>query len=412
MGHPVPLVTFPVYKISPSSGRLQSRYPYGDQPGIVVSGQQLQQALMALSTGQTAVDLGPYTINGTGFGVRTAAENWLDKRISQLAVNVVPINNNGSLWQDWSALQSSTGRYPYISSEQTWSRNRSYAFDVRASTGTAGEYKQTLFLDTGAVGYTRMYTNCLIYLTYDNLLTGSYLQWKMMRWYNNADVLDGGNGNNMRGGYLTQQIRPGATASDTLFTGFQNAGTVGSPNVNQWVFYPQTLPKKGAWYRYETWMRQNTTPGTANGFFRLKCTDPTSNTAIADTSISNIIWNGAANDCLFRYLVLQNYFGNATDPAHPGDPPFAQADNGNACAWYGSIYACFAGTDDAFKHVVMTDSNSFATAGYHETQPVSAWGNTDIPITMNQARFPTLAGKYFHMIGGTNEAPIAIVPIT
>lgn len=49
MGHPFSQVTDAVFKVSPATGRLEGRWPYGNRPGIFMNAQQGQQGSFSLS---------------------------------------------------------------------------------------------------------------------------------------------------------------------------------------------------------------------------------------------------------------------------------------------------------------------------------------------------------------------------
>lgn len=65
MGHPVSLLTTAVYAISPATGRLEARYPYGNMPGVFMSPRQQQQGSFVVGSSSPG---GIITLNGTGFG--------------------------------------------------------------------------------------------------------------------------------------------------------------------------------------------------------------------------------------------------------------------------------------------------------------------------------------------------------
>lgn len=298
----------------------------------------------------------------------------------------------------WSLLAPSTSKRPTFSTEQILNRTKSVMFDTRNST----EYKQTLFFDTGASGYVSMYTSAYIYLTHEDILTGQYLQWKMIRWYNAADVQDGTNGNSFRGYYLTQQIRPTGTDNDLLFTGFQNAGSVGSPNIVQATKYPTPgFPKKDAWYRYETWLVKNSSPGTADGYFRAKCTNASTGATVTDNSYSDIILNGNADDGNFRYLVLQNYFGNAQDGGFG-----SSHDNLYACAWWDDIYVAWdTSTRSTPPRVELVDNATYASATVRLNCKVNSIVGTTWNIEVNKGRMADLTGKYWAFFAAGSSTP-------
>ena len=241
----------------------------------------------------TVAHNGEVTINGSGFGSNSLAQEFLGgDRVDALANNA-RIDQQG--WANWSMMTPSTATYPHVTTERGWSGGKSIAFDTRGTT----EYKQTLFYDTGSSGFNFLYTNALIYLDHIDLLSGSYLQWKMMRWYKVPDVLDHAQG--LSGAYMSNRV-----ASSSFFTGF-NAST----QFTNW--FSGNLPGRRSWYRYETWLRMNSSPGTGNGTFRVKVTNPTTGAVVADNTYNNVMFNASGDSGNFRYLVIQNYYGNASD---------------------------------------------------------------------------------------------------
>src|SRR5262249_19317545 len=148
----------------------------------------------------------------------------------------------------------------------------------------------------------------------------------------------------------------------------------GGGNVQTTHWFDQdgltVLPGRGAYYRYETWLRLNSSPGVADGYFRVRVTDPSTGAVVADNVLPDIVFNGTADTGNFRWLVLQNYFGNATNGGYD------QPDNANAVAWWDDIYISYGTTDDAFKYAVVADNEDASSAAYKEIQPVLSWSDT------------------------------------
>lgn len=273
----------------------------------------------------------------------------------------------------WSLMTPSTATYPHVSTERSWSGGKSIAFDTRGTT----EYKQTLFYDTGSAGYQTLYTNALIYLDHDNLLPGSYLQWKIMRWYKVADVMD--HAENLSGAYMSNPMGSGMVG---VFTGWN---TDQGHFVN-WFTSGSNLPYKGAWYRYETWVKMNSAPGVADGLFRVKVTNPVNGTVVANNVISNVVWNGRGDTGNLRYLIIQNYFGNATDGG------YSQAANGNAVAWWDDIYV-----SQSEARVELCNAATWAQCTNREIQPASSWANGSITVKLNKGAQASVADAYLYV---------------
>ena len=202
------------------------------------------------STNGTAADNQEITVSGSGFGSNALQQEFLGGTKVDSLANGARVDQQS--WPNWSLMTPSTATYPHVSTERGWSNAKSIAFDTR---GTS-EYKQTLFYDTGSAGFSYLYTNGLIYLDHMDLISGSYLQWKMMRWYKVADVADHAQG--LSGTYLSNRVQ-----SSSFFSGFNSAG-----QYTNWL-NGAGLPGRRAWYRYETWLRMNSAPGTGNGMFRV-----------------------------------------------------------------------------------------------------------------------------------------------
>jgi len=322
----------------------------------------------------TAANDQTVTITGTGFGTDNLRQTWfggttgfVDSRADGTRIDQMSIPG-------LSLLQPSTATYPHVSTERSWSNGHSIAFDVRNTT----EYKQTLFLDTGSSGYNYLYTNALIYFTHDNLASGSYLQWKMMRWTRTATVVDGD------GGYMAN--RPNALA---FFTNFNSNG-----QTTFWFNAAGTrdLPGRGAWYRYETWTQLNSSPGTANGQFRVRVTNPTTGAVVVDNNFTNVMYNGPSNSGNFRYYVLQNYFGNA------GDSGSGQPDNANAAAWWDDIYV-----SQSQARVEICTSPTYSGCTSREIQPASSWADGSVTVKLNKGNMATMGSTYLYVTNSRGE---------
>jgi hypothetical protein len=307
----------------------------------------------------TVAHNGQITINGSGFGSNSLAQEFLGgDRVDSLANNA-RIDQQG--WANWSMMTPSTNTYPHVTTERGWSGGKSIAFDTRGTT----EYKQTLFYDTGSSGFSYLYTNALIYLDHIDLLSGSYLQWKMMRWYKVPDVLDHAQG--LSGAYMSNRL-----ASSSFFTGFNS-----STQFTNW--FSGNLPGRRAWYRYETWLRMNSSPGTGNGTFRVKVTNPTTGAVVADNTYNNVMFNASGDSGNFRYLVIQNYFGNASDGG------YNQAGNGQAVSFWDDLYI-----SQSQARVEVCDQATYNACVNKEIQYPTAWGDGRITVRLNRGNKSTV----------------------
>lgn len=264
----------------------------------------------------------------------------------------------------WTLLPPSTSQRPTFNNEQTLNRPQCVIFDTRNTT----EYKQTLFYDTGASGYSSMYTSKFIYL--DHLtLTSGYLQWKMMRWTRTETVVDGD------GGYMSN--RPNSVS---FFSYFNSAGqTTKYFDVGG----AQNLPGRGAWYRYETWMSMNSSPGVADGTWRVKVSNPSTGATVVDNSYTDIAWNGSSDSGQLRYLVLQNYYGNADVGLPTG------AGNGNAfgVSWWDDIYISWTTSGGGAQvRSELINASTYAASTVRTTNQINSIVGTSWSDKLNKGR--------------------------
>lgn len=337
------------------------------------------------SSGSIA-DGNAYNLTGTGFGTRTSVSgDWwggLNGYIDTSVVGTTPIDFSSSNRTNWSAVQSATGAYPKWSNTQVWSRGKSIAFDTRVD---PNEYKQGYHYDT-VTGYSRMYTNALYYLQHDTILSGAYLQWKMMRWTRTKTVVDGD------GSYMAYRV---GTSAASFFTFFNSAGQTvknfDDPGATE-------LPGRGAWYRLETWLKLNSAPGTPDGYFRVRATNPTTGVVATDNIYTNCAFNGASDSGTYRYLTLQNYFGNYIKPPAP--------ETANGVAWMGDFYIAHGTTDDVFKYAMVSDNAAYASGAYREIQPISSWADTSVQFPINKGGMANLTGKYTYLRAGLPDATV------
>jgi hypothetical protein len=318
------------------------------------------------------------TINGSGFGSNALRQDFLGGQKVDSLANGARVDQQG--WPNWSLMTPSTATYPHVTTERGWSNGKSIAFDTRGTT----EYKQTLFYDTGSAGFTTLYTNSLIYLDHNDLQAGSYLQWKMIRWYKVADVVD--HMNNLSGTYMSNRLN-----STSFFSGFNSSGQYVS-----WFDTAPTamnLPGRRAWYRYETWTRMNSAPGASDGYFRVRVTNPTSGAVVTDNRVSNVVYNASGDTGNLRYLVLQNYFGNASDGG------FSQADNAQAVAFWDDVYI-----SQSEARVEICDQATYAACVNKEIQYPTSWANGQITVRLNKGNKASSVGTYLYVVDSTGAA--------
>ena len=345
--------------------------------GLMLTGAVAGAAPAITAISGTAADNQEITITGSGFGSNPLRQEFLGGQKIDALANGARIDQQG--WANWSLMTPSTSTYPHVTTERGWSNGKSIAFDTRGTT----EYKQTLFYDTGSNGYATLYTNALIYLDHMDLLPGSYLQWKMMRWYKVPDVLD--HAQSLSGAYMANRI-----ASSSFF-GLFNSTTSGQQSF--WMVSPSgggpELPGRRAWYRYETWVRMNSTPGVANGTFRFRVTNPVTGQVYNTNTWNNIMYNAAGDSGNLRYLVLQNYFGNASDGG------YAQDGNGQAVAFWDDVYI-----SQSEARVEVCDQSTYSQCVNKEIQLPTSWADGRITVRLNKGN-KSQVGAYLYVVDST-----------
>lgn len=290
----------------------------------------------------------------------------------------------------WSDLVTFSRR-PTISSERFLNRPHSIICDTRGT----DEYKQTLFYDVGAGGYKSLYKSCWYYLDHDTLPSG-YLQWKVDRFCRLQTVVDGNDNQT----YMTNRRNVAG------FMNWFNNG--GANNFNMWWDDPgmTQLPGRGAWYRYETWLRYNSAPGAADGYFRIKVTD-TTGAVVADNVRSNITYLSAGDTTNpYRWVVLQQYTGNAD----VGQPPGAGNGNANAVIWMDDLYISTSPTNSGENiRAELCDSATYASATKRTICEITGIVGTTWSARMNKGvHTPVdLRGLWMHLFN-SNESTTVI----
>lgn len=344
---------------------------------LLISSAAAMAAPAITSIAGTVSDNQEVTITGSGFGSNSLRQEFLGgTRVDGLA-NGARIDQQG--WPNWSLLTPSTQMYPHVTTERGWSNGKSIAFDTRGTT----EYKQTLFYDTGSGGFNMLYTNALIYLDHNTLLSGSYLQWKMMRWYKIADVVD--HGQNLSGSYMSNRLN-----STSFFSTFNSSG-----QFTNWFDTAPTsmnLPGRGAWYRYETWVRMNSAPGTGNGLFRVRVTNPATGAVVTDNRVTNVMYNASGDTGNLRWLVLQNYFGNASDGG------YAQDFNAQAVSFWDDLYI-----SQSEARVEICDQATYSACVNKEIQYPTSWADGSITVRLNKGN-KSAVGTFLYVVDSTGTA--------
>ncbi len=196
-----------------------------------------------------------------------------------------------------------------------------FRFDGTAN-GDLGNARGTYGYDTGASGYERLYYRMTARWGINP--TYSACQWKMFR-HNCRTDHTGGPGPEVVDGNPPQAYWSNSTVRDNMpysqFTSdapgwvFNNAYTQAAYNTSSdgWtVAAPQNQ-----WFLLEHFFQENSNTSTSDGVGMIRMTLANGSDHITATT-SNRLYRGP-NDYSkaaqpFRYFVMQNYFGNATDP--------------------------------------------------------------------------------------------------
>lgn len=293
------------------------------------------------------------------------------------------------------------------STSRTLSRSKSLMYDGTAQ-GETGNARGTYHHDCGASGWGEMYSSCNYYWQMSPNQT--QCQWKIMRWQTQTDHTGGG-GPEVVDNYGPSGYIAAPQLNDDFFLNtFYNCNGSGSSTASTQYFSPAAAPTTphNTWIRIETYMKENTTPGTANGLFRCKMTRCSDGAVLWTASSSNRIWRGASDvSDVFRYLVYQNYFGNGAGI------------NGNV--WENSVIFM----DDLF-HSWVTPGNSggqrrieLINASTHASatlQPAiqewTAGSGTSRTVKLNlPSNYPSFSGCYLVEFDDTNSVATTVGPL-
>lgn len=201
---------------------------------------------------------------------------------------------------NWSLLFNPQSRW-YYTNARVNSRTKTLVFDSTINLHYAG----TQFLDHGAAGITDMYTSYNCFIDSPPFPVGPQnLQAKLKRLMAELDVQDGFNPS-----MYTSRWKNWTESFVNIYSEDPTPTRTFPPN--------QTWPWN-AWFRMEMWMSRNNPIGSANGFYRLKCTRISDGFVPCDVQFTNVIWRGPGATLPHRYDCYQNYTGNAPD----GTPPW------------------------------------------------------------------------------------------
>ena len=287
------------------------------------------------------------------------------------------------------------------STSRTLSRTKSLMYDGELQ-GETGNARGTYQHDVGATGWGEIYTSCNYY--WQMVPNQTDCQWKIMRWQQQTDaggpeVVDG----NRPSAYIAAP-----QVNDDFFLNNFVTGGAGDTTL---YFSPAAAPTTphNTWIRIETYMKENSTPGTADGLFRCKVTRCSDGVALWTASSSNRIWRGASdNSNPFRYLIRQNYFGNGAGI------------NGNV--WEDSVLFM----DDMFhswtapgstggqRRIELINASTHASATLQPAiQEWTAASGTSRTVKLNlPANYASFSGCYLVEFDDTNSVVTTVGPLS
>lgn len=193
------------------------------------------------------------------------------------------------------------------SNVRTLSGTKSMIFDALANgEGSGSVARGTYDYDTGAAGYGEMYTSGNYYWQVSPNQT--VIQWKQRRWTcfhdSSGEPVVGDNTFNP-----TAYTAVPANNDDHFLNTFYNGGATSSTLY----FAPAAAPTTphNTWIRIETWWKENSAPGVADGQFRERVTRCSDGAVLWTATTNNRLYRNTGDvSNPFRYAVNQNYFGN------------------------------------------------------------------------------------------------------
>jgi len=316
-------------------------------------------------------------------------------------------NNTAFSRSGWTKLSGSTVADWYYSNVRSLNRTKSLLYDGTArgeSDINGGNARGTQQYDWGASGWQELYTSTYYYWDYPHM-DALTLQWKVNRWLTNDDA---GSGNpqivdgNDPSAYMSH-----VTANDNVFL----AGFVtGAADWAQYFSPPDDYSSgpvkmiRNAWFRIETFFKENSPAGTSNGTFRVKVTEVANPSNTWSRTYTNVLFRGSGDHSNpFRYFIYQNYLGNSA---------FV----------YGAWEQCKLYMDDHFmsrrtttgaqRRVEMIDAATVgASTKVGVIQPLTQLSGTSRQVRINKGHWSSVAGKYLVEYDDTNTVVTTIGPL-
>jgi len=310
----------------------------------------------------------------------------------------------GSIWSrsGWRILFTPYSQWRW-SSSRTLSRTLTLSYDGTAE-GETGNARGSYHHDIGATGWGEMYSSCNYY--WQMIPNQTQCQWKIMRWQTQTDHTGGG-GPEVVDGYGPSAYIAAPQLNDDFFLNNFFTGGAGGSTL---YFSPAAAPTipHNTWIRIETYMKENSPAGTANGLFRCKVTRCSDGAVLWTASSSNRIWRGSSDPAdVFRYLIYQNYFGNGAGI------------NGNV--WENSVIFM----DDLFhswvapgstggqRRIEMINAPTHAAATLQPAiQEWTVGSGTGRTVKLNKpANYPSFSGCYLVEFDNNNTVVTTVGPL-
>ena len=293
---------------------------------------------------------------------------------------------------NWIRLYTTLSDWKY-SNARTLSRAQSLIYDGVAQEGQIDSCRGTYQFDVGSSGSVDVYRNRNVYWDIDPSYNG--VQWKTDRWQTRTDH-DGGSGPEVVDGYPPSVYVSSYPARDNFqlsnFTA--NSGYVGGVTNNPFnqAVYDSTqtginlaFPQNG-WYNYQLYMRDSSSLAAADGAHRVKMIAASTGSVWMQFATNNRTYRSASDVAFatnpFRYVILQNYFGNG--PATPGGNSF-----GSTKLYMDDIYIAWSLDNTAQRRVELINASTPGAATKSPViQPTTKSGTTLTP-TINLGHIGT-----------------------
>ena len=322
----------------------------------------------------TVADNQVITINGLGFGTNPLQVEWLGGSSGPIESGtngaVFVATGRRGWWEDGDSNQA------IFDSRRAYSGRQSLAFDPALGRHQDGRFG--LIYDTGS-NFRELYSSYVAYFDNGGATSG---QWKMIRWCHTNSVVD----TSIPNAYMSNWE---GNTSD-----FFQVHAGGGDSLNNW-FTSQILPRSGAWYRVETYIRPSSSPTQSDGIFWARTT------RVSDGLVQEQRFNSVKNYAdgevnRYRYIVFQNYMGN---DAYQGTP-------GPTKVWIDDLYV-----SQSQARVELCAAASWALCRNKEIQQPLTWSGSQITVRVNRGALPSLTGAFVYVVDSTGAANAVGIPL-